>query len=72
MLANARGAPQEHSGCPAQLYLALLADDGHGVLQLHVVEKALQKHVGHADQVVVLLCFVERIASLANQLPYLF
>lgn len=32
-----------------RLYLPLLADDGHSILQLHIVEKALQKHIGNAN-----------------------
>lgn len=29
------------------------------------MEKALQEDVGHSDQVVVLLCFIERVAAVA-------
>jgi len=44
-------------------YLALLVDDGHGVLQLDVVEEARQEHVGHPDQTVVLLLVEERVGA---------
>lgn len=47
-------------------YLSLLADDGDSILELDVVEKALQEDVGHSDQVVVLLRFVERVAAAAG------
>lgn len=50
--------------CPPP-YLSLLADDGDSILELDVVEKALQEDVGHSDQVVVLLRFVERVAAAA-------
>lgn len=49
------------SVCP---YLSLLADDGDSVLQLDIMEKALEKNVGHPNQVVVLLRLVERITVL--------
>lgn len=42
-------------------HLSLLADDGDSILQLHVMEKALEKNVGHSDQVVVFVCLIERI-----------
>ncbi len=44
--------------CP---YLSLLADDGDSILQLNIMEKALQKNVGHSYQVVVLLRLIERV-----------
>lgn len=43
------------------MYLPLLADDGNGVLQFNVMEKALQENVSHSYQVVVLLCLIEGI-----------
>lgn len=30
-------------------YLPLLADDRHSILQLNIIEKALQKHICHTD-----------------------
>ena len=42
-------------------YLSLLADDGDSILQFDIVEKALQKNIGHSYQVVVLLCLIERV-----------
>ena len=48
----------------AESYLPLLADDGYSILQLDVMEEALQEDVGHADQIVVLLCLIERVCVL--------
>lgn len=48
----------------ASPYLSLLADDGDSILQFDIMEQALQKDVGHADQVVVLLRLVERVAAV--------
>lgn len=31
------------------IYLSLLADDRHSILQLHIIKKALQKHVGNTN-----------------------
>lgn len=45
-------------------YLSLLADNGDSILQFDIMEKALQKDVGHSDQVVVLLCLVEWVTVL--------
>lgn len=42
-------------------HLSLLADDGDSILKLHIMEKALEKNVGHSDQVVVLVRLIERI-----------
>lgn len=53
------------------LYLPLLADDGNSILQLDVVKKALEEDVGNADEVVVLLCLVERVPTLVAQLAVL-
>ena len=44
-------------------HLALLADDGHLVVELDVIEQSFEKDVGNTDQVVVLLRLVERVAS---------
>lgn len=46
-------------------YLPLLADYRNCILQLDVMKEALQKNIGYADQVVVLLSFVERVGLLA-------
>lgn len=46
-------------------YLSLLADDGDSILQFDIMEKALQKNVGHSDQVVVLLRLIERVTVIA-------
>lgn len=46
-------------------YLPLLADDRNCVLKLDIVKEALQKNVGYADQIVVLLSFIERVGLLA-------
>lgn len=40
-------------------YLSLLADDRYSILQFDIMEKALQKNIGHSDQVVVLLRLIE-------------
>ena len=48
----------------AHPYLPLLADDGNSVLQFNIMEKALEKNVGHSYQVVVLLCLIEWITVL--------
>lgn len=45
-------------------HLSLLANDGDSILQFDIMEKALEKNVGHSDQVVVLLRLVERVAVL--------
>ena len=44
-------------------HLSLLADDGHLVVELDVIEQSFEKDVGNTDQVVVLLRLVERVAS---------
>lgn len=49
-------------------YLSLLTDDGDSVLQLDIMEKALQKNVGHSDEVMVLLCLAERVTLLTARL----
>lgn len=46
-------------------YLPLLADDGNCILKFDIMEETLEKNVGDADQVVVLLSFVERVGLLA-------
>ena len=46
--------------------LSLLTDDRDMVVQLDIMKETLQKDVGHANQVVVLLWFVERVASLGR------
>lgn len=48
-------------------HLPLLADDGNGVLQLHVMKQTLQEDVCHANEVVILLRFIERIANFTVQ-----
>ncbi len=53
-------------------YLPLLADDGNSVLQLHVMKQTLQEDVCHADEIVILLRFIERIAHLTVQTVHLF
>lgn len=45
-------------------YLSLLADDGDSILQFDIMEKALQKYVGHSYQVVVLLCLIEWVTAI--------
>lgn len=47
--------------CP---HLPLLADDGDSILQFDIMEKTLQKNVGHSYKVVVLLRLIERITML--------
>lgn len=44
-------------------YLSLLVDDGHGILQLDVIEKAGQENIGNSYQTVVLLLIKERVGS---------
>lgn len=46
------------------IYLSLLADDGDCILQFDIMEKALQKNVGHTYQVVVLLRLIERVTAI--------
>lgn len=46
-------------------HLSLLADDGDGILQPDIMEKALEKNIGHSYKVVVLLRFVEWITVFA-------
>lgn len=45
-------------------YLPLLVDDGHCILQLHIVEETGQENIGHTDQAVVLLLIEKGIGSL--------
>lgn len=52
-------------------YLSLLADDGDSILQFDIMEKALQKNVGHSYQVVVLLRLIERVTVIAVRLVIL-
>lgn len=52
-------------------YLSLLADDGNSILQLDIMEKALQKNVGHPYQVVVLLRLVEWVTAITVSLVVL-
>ena len=44
--------------------LALLADDGDLVVEFDVIEERFEEDVGDADEVVVLLGLVERVAFL--------
>lgn len=52
-------------------YLSLLADDGDSILQFDIMEKTLQKNVGHSYQVVVLLCLVEWVTEITDCLVIL-
>lgn len=45
------------------LYLSFLVNDGHGVLQLHVIKQAGQEDVSHSDQTVIDLLVEERVRS---------
>lgn len=45
-------------------HLSLLADDGRVIVQFDVVEEHLQEHIGHSDQVVVLLRLIEGVQRL--------
>lgn len=60
-------ATAESESCSASSgsYLSLLADDGNCILQLDVMEKALQENVGHPNQVVVFLSLVEWVTDIA-------
>lgn len=52
-------------------YLSLLTDDGDRILQLDIMEKALEENVGHSYQVVVLLRLVEGVTVMAVRLVVL-
>jgi len=43
--------------------LSLLIDDWNRILQLHIMEQALQKNIGYSDKAVVFLLIVEWISS---------
>ena len=47
----------------SEAYLPLLADDRNCIQKFHITEQTLQEHIGHANQVMILLGFIERVTS---------
>lgn len=61
---NKHGKEQARENASVVLYLPLLVDDGHCILQLDVIEETGQENIGHTDQAVVLLLIKEWIGAL--------